>query len=63
MSYGLNYGKIQGLVAKQDGMGSDSTLVSEARGNVTVLQGIRRRLTTARASMRLEGNKSHFALQ
>ena len=39
MSYGLNYGKMQGLIANQDDMGSDRKSISEAKRNVAVLEG------------------------
>ena len=51
MSSGLNYGEMQGLIANQDKGGSDKQLVSEARRNVVVLRGIRKRLTTVRTNM------------
>ena len=62
MSFGLNYRKMQGLIEKQDDMGRDCKSVSEAERNVTVLQGVRRNLSTVRTSMKSEGHRFHCVL-
>ena len=63
MSYGHNYGEMQGIIKEQDEMSAGRRLVSEAKRNVAALGGIRRHLTTVHSAMRPDGSKFHPALR
>ena len=60
--YGLDYEKMEKVVEKEDEVGEDKQATREARRNISVLKGIQRYLQTARAAMKIQGNRVHMVL-
>ena len=60
--YGLEYEKLTKTIGEEEEIGEDKKVTREARRNVSVLKGIQRYLKTARAAVKIQGNKVHLVL-